>query len=159
MQRDFYSCLLFRPFPELTDIGKFTERLCKDLTISNYEFHDSTNAPNNMYYRGSALGLDVIIYYAEATTIELPEYKYIIFLHTNSAVWSSNESFLDGLADSMAKYLASKGYDIIRLDTCRDGSSQKWYRYVVYPERHHTDIEHWIVAEPFEPIAGGGSGP
>ena len=103
-------------------VAEFSERL----GCSPFEERESSNYLEERYFRCFALGLEITI--AKADSADFGDYDFWICFEPESGC-SSNQDFLDGLTDCVARKLALCGHQIVRpLDFSRVDSGAVLYR-------------------------------
>jgi len=103
-------------------VAEFSDRL----GCGPFEERQSSNYIDDRYFRCFALGLEITI--ATADNDEFGNYDYDVFFEPEVAS-SSDQDFLVGLADCVARKLALCGHDAVRpLDYSRANRGAVLYR-------------------------------
>jgi hypothetical protein len=90
-----------------------------------WEQRQSSNYVEERYFRRVVLGLEVIV--AIADDSEFQDYQFSIWLHP-IATYAAEKSFLDGLADCVARQFAVCGYEVLCPHDSRQDSGGILYR-------------------------------
>jgi hypothetical protein len=107
-------------------LDEFVAVIDKIIGPMKWEEHDSANYLDNRYFLASAVALEVKV--AIADDAEFTDYDYWIIIDV-SVAGVSELSFLDGVADAVARAVALQGYEVLRPnDIARPGSGAFVYR-------------------------------
>ncbi len=103
-------------------VAEFSERL----GCSHFEERESSNYVDERYFRCFTLGLEITV--AKADSAEFADYDFWVCFEPESGC-SSDQDFLDGLTDCVARKLVLCGHQVVRpLDFSRVDSGAVLYR-------------------------------
>lgn len=117
--------LLVQPIDEQT-LDSFVAELCHDFGCHGFEERESSNYVEERYFIARILGLEVTV--ALADEINYQDYQFWISLQPE-ATGLADVSFLDGIADCLARKLALHGHRVARpLSFTRQDQGTVYYR-------------------------------
>ena len=107
-------------------LDEFVNALANLLGCGSWEQRESSNWPENRYFRCFALGLEIDACVADDSEFE----DYDFQLYFKPELWRSDSESLVGLSDCVARKLVVSGYEVLRpFDSSRSGKGGLRYRY------------------------------
>lgn len=102
----------------------FSKHIFEEFNIKNFSIRESDFYVCGEYYSTSILGVKITV--AIADEENLSDYNYVIIIEYRDYT-NTNKSFLEQLADFIAKELLNKDYEIAIPETVREDSKIHLY--------------------------------
>ena len=103
----------------------FADRIASLFDLPSIERRESSNYMDEEYFTGTALSIAVT--FARTDDADLVDYDFWIHLRPTGA-WVEDRSFVDGLADVLARRLTIAGESVVRLPNAeRKGGTKIFY--------------------------------
>lgn len=119
----------------------FASRVARFFQLESIERRESSNYVDEEYFVGIALSLKVT--FARADEIDLDGYAFWIQLQPTGA-WVEDRSFIEGLADFLARRLTIAGEGVVRLPNAERKGGPKVF-YSLDLEAPHASREQVVV--------------
>ena len=103
-------------------LDSFAHRMATFLEVGSISRRESSSYVDEEYYKGVALS--VVVKFARADERDLEGYDFWIHLQP-SEVWIEDPSFVDGLADLVARRLTLAGEHVVRMPNAERENSRK----------------------------------
>jgi hypothetical protein len=92
-------------------LGEFAGMVYRDLNVSAFSERESSNYIDEHYFTADSLGAKVCVSLADDDRFS--DYQFWITLST-AKTWVNDGSFIEPLADLIARFLTMKGYEVAR---------------------------------------------
>jgi hypothetical protein len=113
---------LFVKAREQESLQHFACRMAALIEVGNIERRESSSYVGEEYYKGVALS--VVVKFARADEVDLDGYEFWIHLQP-SEIWIEDPTFVDGLADLLARRLTLAGERVVRMPNAERVNSRK----------------------------------
>jgi hypothetical protein len=134
---------LFVSAQDHESLDTFARRMARLLELARLERRESSNYVEGEYYSASTLCL--VVMFARADEVDLENYDFWIHLRPTGA-WVDDRSFLDGLADLLARRMTIAGENVVRLPEAeREGGRKVFYN--LNPDAPHASKEQVTTTE------------
>ena len=121
----------------------FTRRVAALICVHGVERRESSNYLGDEYF--AAVVLSLAITFARADEVDLSGYEFWIHLRPTGA-WVSDQSFVDGLADLLARRLTIAGESVVRLPNAEHAGGQKVF-YALRPGARSASRDQIVTTE------------
>jgi hypothetical protein len=124
-------------------LGHFVRRIARLVDLEHVERRESGNYVEGEYFTATTLSLTVR--FARADEIDLDGYDFWINLQPTGA-WVEDNSFVDGLADLLARRMTIAGESVVRLVTAERKGGRKVF-YALNAAAPHASSEQVVTTD------------
>lgn len=121
----------------------FVSRMVKLLELGSVERRTSSSYVDDEYYKSVALG--IVVKLSRADEVDLEGYDFWICLRPLET-WIENPTFVDGLADLLARRLTVAGEQVVRMPDAEKINGRKIF-YTINEDAPHRSKERIIMTD------------